>query len=52
MSHRETRRLNGMTDPKNTGPDGRTVGGRMQKLCEDAAVDVRQCANACETYLK
>ena len=41
-----------MSDPKKTAPDGQTVEGRMQKLCEAAANDIKMCANACDAYLK
>ena len=44
--------LKDMTDPKQVFPDGQTIEGRMQKLCEDVAEDIKKCANACDTYLK
>lgn len=45
-------RLNNVSDPKQTAPDGQTVEGRMQKLCEAMAEDIKKCANACDAYLK
>ena len=44
--------LNDVTDSKNVAPDGQTIGGRMEKLCEGVAGDIRKCGNACEAYLK
>lgn len=41
-----------MTDPTKIAPDGQTIEGRMQGLCNDVAEDIKQCANACDTYLK
>ena len=45
-------RLKDVSDPKKIGPDGQTIEGRMQKLCESVAEDIKKCANACDTYLK
>ena len=45
-------RLKDVTDPKQTAPDGQTIEGRMQKLCEDVAEDIKKCANTCDTYFK
>ena len=49
---RSNSRLNGVSDPKKIGPDGQTIEGRMQTLCEAVAEDIKRCANACDTYLK
>ena len=40
-----------MADPKMIVPGGETIEGRMQKLCKAVADDIKQCANACDTYL-
>ena len=45
-------RLKDVTDPKQTAPDGQTIEGRMQKLCEAVAEDIKKCANTCDTYFK
>ena len=47
-----TSRLKDVSDPKQIAPDGQTIEGRMQKLCEVVAEDIKKCANACDTYLK
>ena len=47
-----TSRLEGVSGPKHIAPDGQTIEGRMKKLCEDVAEDIKKCANACDTYLK
>jgi hypothetical protein len=52
ISDRSTPRLNGVADPKQIGPDGDTVEGRMQKHCRGAAEDIENCGNACDTYLQ
>ena len=44
--------LNGVTDPQKKAPDGTTIEGRVQKLSEDVAEDIKKCAGACETYLR
>ena len=44
--------LNDVTDTKKIAPDGQTMEGRMQNLCEDVAEDIKKCANACDAYLK
>ena len=41
-----------MKDVKQVAPDGSTVEARMQKLCEDVADEIKECANTCDTYLK
>lgn len=52
ISDKLTCRLNNVSDPKQTAPDGQTIEGRMQRLCEAAADDIKDCANACDAYLK
>ncbi|KAF9644577.1 hypothetical protein BDM02DRAFT_928516 [Thelephora ganbajun] len=44
--------LKDVSDPKQVAPDGQTIEGRMQELCEAVAEDIKGCANACDTYLK
>jgi hypothetical protein len=44
--------LDEVSDPGQVASDGQTVAGRMQKLCEAVAEDIKKCANACDTYLK
>jgi hypothetical protein len=39
-------------DSTQVASDGETIEGRMQKLCEAAAEDMKDCANVCDTYLK
>ena len=51
FSNREIRRLKDVSDPKQIGPDGKTIEGRMQTLCEVMADDIVNCANTCDTYL-
>jgi len=41
-----------VTDVTKIAPDGQTIEGRMQGLCIDAAEDIKNCANVCDTYLK
>ena len=45
-------RLKDVSDPKKIAPDGQTIEGRMQTLCEGVAGDIRKCGNACDTYYK
>ncbi len=45
-------RLRDIKDPKDVGPDGRTLEARLQSLSDNAAADIKACANACETYIK
>ena len=52
LSDRRNYRLKDVSDPKQVAPDGQTIEGRMQKLCEAVADDIKNCANACDTYLK
>ena len=52
LSDRRDYRLKDVSDPKQAAPDGQTIEGRMQKLCEAVADDIKNCANACDTYLK
>jgi len=47
-----TSRLKDVDNPKQVAPNGQTIEGRMQKLCEAVAQDIEKCANACDTYLK
>lgn len=51
-SHPLVARLNLVTDPKKMTPGGETIEGRMQRLCEAVAEDIKECANACDAYLK
>lgn len=51
-SHRLVSRLNDVRDRKKIAPDGQTIEGRMERLCEAVAEDIKKCANACDTYLK
>ena len=44
--------LKGVTDLKKTAPDGTTIEGRVQRLCEDVAADIKKCAGSCDTYLR
>ncbi|KAF8589617.1 hypothetical protein K439DRAFT_1332394 [Ramaria rubella] len=41
--------LEDIKDPQTITSDNK---GRMQKLCEDMAKDIKDCANACDTYSK
>lgn len=52
FTHGPTSRLKNVSDPKQTGPDGQTIKGRMEELCEAASEDIKNCANTCDTYLK
>jgi hypothetical protein len=45
-------RLKDVKDAKQVAPDGSTVEARIQKLCEDVADEIKECANTCDTYLK
>ena len=47
-----TSRLKDVSDSKQIAPDGQTIEGRMQKLCDAVAEDIMACANACDTYFK
>ena len=51
-SNWSTCRLKGVTDPSKRAPDGTTIEGRVQKLGEDVAEDIKKCAGACDTYLR
>ena len=51
-SNWSTRSLKGVTDPRKRGPDGTTIEGRVQRLCEDVAEDIKKCAGVCDTYLR
>lgn len=41
-----------MKDPKDVGPDGRTIESRMQSISKQTAADIKACANVCDTYGK
>ncbi|KAF9781672.1 hypothetical protein BJ322DRAFT_1161455 [Thelephora terrestris] len=43
--------LRGIADPDQIAPDGKSIRGRMQKLCEDVAQDIDKCAEVCDTYI-
>ena len=45
-------RLRDLKDPKDVGPDGRTIEARLQGLSKKTADDIKNCANACDTYSK
>ena len=47
-----TSRLNGVSDAKKIAHDGTTIEGRMQKHCKAVAVDIKECGNACDTYIE
>ncbi|EKM56765.1 uncharacterized protein PHACADRAFT_172445 [Phanerochaete carnosa HHB-10118-sp] len=44
--------LRTIEDPHHLGPDGVTIEGRLQSLVRQAAEDIKDCANACDTYSK
>ena len=39
-------------DPKEAGPDGTPIDARLQGIAEQTANDIKNCANACDTYAK
>ena len=45
-------RLRDVHDRNDVGPDGRTIEARLQGLVEKTATDIKDCANACDTYSK
>ena len=45
-------RLKNVKDVAEVAPDGTTVEGRMQDLAKVTAGDIKDCANACDTYSK
>ena len=49
---RNVYRLEGVSDPKKKAPNGQTIEGRMQGLCDDVAKDIKLCGNTCNAYLK
>ena len=49
---RNVYRLEGVSDPKKKAPNGETIEGRMQGLCDDVAEDIKLCGNTCNAYLK
>ncbi|KAH8102306.1 hypothetical protein BXZ70DRAFT_891052, partial [Cristinia sonorae] len=44
--------LRDVKDPKELGPDGTPIDSRLQGISEQAASDIKECANACDTYAK
>ena len=52
LSNWLTSSLNDVSDPKQVAPDGQTIEGRVQILCEAVAGDIKECANVCDAYLK
>ena len=52
LSNWLTSSLNDVSDPKQVAPDGQTIEGRVQILCETVAGDIKECANVCDAYLK
>ncbi|GJE98690.1 hypothetical protein PsYK624_149250 [Phanerochaete sordida] len=44
--------LRNVRDPHHVGPDGLTIEGRLQSLMKQVAEDIKDCANACDTYSK
>ncbi|KAJ7058048.1 hypothetical protein C8F01DRAFT_1149302 [Mycena amicta] len=44
--------LRNVKDSEETAPDGSTIKGRMQELMKGTADDIKDCANACDTYTK
>ena len=52
LSNWLTSSLTNVSDPKQAAPDGQTIGGRMEILCEAVAGDIKECANVCDAYLK
>lgn len=45
-------RLRHVKDPLEVGPDGQTVGGRMQNLIQKIADDIKNAGSACDAYMK
>ena len=41
-----------MKDIEEIAPDGTSIKGRMQDLVKATADDIKECANACDTYSK
>ncbi|THH27677.1 hypothetical protein EUX98_g6499, partial [Antrodiella citrinella] len=44
--------LRDIKDPQDVGPDDRTIEARLQGLVKQTGDDVKDCANACDTYTK
>ncbi|KAH9858589.1 hypothetical protein C2E23DRAFT_717063, partial [Lenzites betulinus] len=44
--------LRSIKDEETPGPDGTTIKARMQQLVRRTADDIKDCANACDTYAK
>ncbi|KAJ7057115.1 hypothetical protein C8F01DRAFT_1372411, partial [Mycena amicta] len=44
--------LKSVKDSDEVAPDGSTIKGRMQIIIETTAKDIKNCANACDTYVK
>ena len=47
-----THRLREVQDETRIGPGGVTIEARMHSLAEEAAITIKECANACDTYSK
>jgi len=52
LPDRPISRLKDVSDPKQVAPDGQTIESQMKTLCETVADNIKECANACDTYLK
>ncbi|KAG6815782.1 hypothetical protein H0H87_011401 [Tephrocybe sp. NHM501043] len=44
--------LRDVKDPESLGPDGLTLPGRLQALMDDIATNIKECASACDLYMK
>ncbi|KAI0766856.1 hypothetical protein BD413DRAFT_567569 [Trametes elegans] len=44
--------LQNIKDEDTPGPDGTTIKARMQTLLDQTTKDIKECANACDTYSK
>ncbi|CAL1709515.1 unnamed protein product [Somion occarium] len=44
--------LRDVKDTNDVGPDGKTIEARLQALIKQTAEDIKDCANACDTYAK
>ncbi|KAG6906642.1 hypothetical protein DXG01_012817 [Tephrocybe rancida] len=44
--------LRDIKDPEETGPDGLTLPGRLQTLMDEIAKYIKECASACDLYMK
>lgn len=45
-------RLRDIKDPAHVGHDGQSIQPRLESVSRRAAQDIKDCANACDTYLK